>query len=184
MLPLYSLFATHVRLGDFNYGINTDDADPVDIGISEIITHPNFTITDQYDNIGLIRLKKTVGFNAHVRPACLPQTNEIRNNEAFLAGWPFKFYNPPRPFRSKTDMELRKYIMRIIPEMECSRSYAKHINDSTISNEITETQMCAIFQKLNNTRIHLPREIDVSFIFIKSIDFKKFQENFAFSAAV
>lgn len=157
------MFATHVRLGDFNYGTNTDDASPVDIRISEIITHPNFTITEQYDNIGLIRLKKSVEFNAHVRPACLPQTNEVRNNEAFLTGWPFKFYNPPRPFRNKNDMELRKYIMKIIPEMECSSSYAKHNKDNSSLIEIMDTQFCAIFQHMNNSRMQPPRDIDVSF---------------------
>lgn len=152
------MYATHVRVGDFNYGSNTEDgANPSDIRIKEIIIHPNFTLSDQYDNIGLIRLAKPVEFNSYVRPACLPQTNEIRGNEAFLTGWPFKFYNPPRPLRSKNDMELKKYIMKVIPEMECTENYAKHSNEV----EIMDTQLCAIFQRLNTSRIPPPRDVDV-----------------------
>lgn len=140
--------------------MSNDDASPIDIRISEIITHPNFTITEQYDNIGLIRLEKSVDFNSHIRPACLPSSNELKSNEAFLAGWPFKYYNPPRPFRSKTDMELRKYIMKIIPHMECSSSYAKLSGDNAT---IMDTQFCAVFQMFNDSSLKPPRNVDVSF---------------------
>lgn len=89
--------ATHVRLGDFNYGKAKDDADPIDIRVAERIIHPNYTAEYVYNNIALLRLEDPIHFNMHIRPACLPQSpiTDVAPN-ALLAGWPFKLYSIPR----------------------------------------------------------------------------------------
>jgi hypothetical protein len=51
-----------------------NEADPnpsVDVGIKNIIIHPNFSARRKYDDIALIELKESVKFTSVLRPACL-----------------------------------------------------------------------------------------------------------------
>lgn len=50
------------------YGINSEV-----YYVSEQIVHPDFKEEDEYNGIGLIRLKRDVEFNAYIRPACLSE---------------------------------------------------------------------------------------------------------------
>lgn len=162
VLLRFGVKPTHVRLGDFNYGSSNDDAEPIDVRIAEMFIHPNYTDEIYYNNIGLLRLDKTFQFNAHIRPACLPQKHDLDYiDSAILAGWPMKVYNPPRAFRSKQDMELRKYIMKLISAKECNQSYAEH-EIVNMPMGISEKQICAtidIKKQLEHVQPFRPLEV-------------------------
>lgn len=134
--------ATNVRLGDFNYGSNKDDASPIDLRVSEIIIHPNFTANLLYNNIGLLRLNQSIEFSAHIRPACLPQFDKSEMEKAIMAGWIFKLYSVPVSMRHKQDKQLRKYDMKIISIDECKQIYSRHTVKG-MPNGVIETQICA-----------------------------------------
>lgn len=76
-----------VRLGEHNLATTNDGANPVDYRISEIYTHPNYSIGGHYYDIALIRLNERVEFNTNIRPACLWQTYRINSTKGIAIGW-------------------------------------------------------------------------------------------------
>lgn len=148
MWKLFDIFfafrkeATHVRLGDFNYGSDRESHKPVTIRIDEVMLHPKYTKKSLYDNLALVRLHQSVEFGLHIRPACLPQMFDVAGETVSMTGWPFKLYNVPRSMRSKQDMTLRKYNMNPIDFEECKKIFAPH-EIKGMSLGITDTQICA-----------------------------------------
>lgn len=134
--------ATHVRLGDFNYGSNKDGNKPIDMKIDRVILHPKYTTKSFYDNIALVHLDQSVDFSVHIRPACLPQMFEIVGETVSMTGWPFKLYSVPKSLRYKQDMTLRKYNMNPIDLEECQRIFLPH-DIKGMSQGFSDTQICA-----------------------------------------
>lgn len=138
----YRIEATHVRLGDFNYGSDTEHFQPINVKVAKVILHPKYTKKSLYDNVALVQLDKSVEFSLHIRPACLPQISEITGQTVSMTGWPFKLYSVPRSLRSKQDTTLRKYNMNPIDEAECQRIFASR-SIKGMSMGISDTQICA-----------------------------------------
>lgn len=134
--------ATHVRLGDFNYGSDRETHKPINVRIDEVILHPKYTKNSLYDNLALVRLDQSVEFGLHIRPACLPQMFDVAGETISMTGWPFKLYNVPRSMRSKQDMTLRKYNMNPIDFEECKKIFTSH-DIKGMSLGIIDTQICA-----------------------------------------
>lgn len=154
MIPIYGNYrteATHVRLGDFNYGSNQDHSQPINVKVAKVILHPKYTKKSLYDNVALVQLDKSLEFNLHIRPACLPQTSEITGETVSMTGWPFKLYSVPRALRSKQDTTLRKYNMNPIDESECQRIFSSR-SIKGMSMGISDTQVCAKIINENDQR--------------------------------
>lgn len=58
-----------------------------DFDVAEVIPYPTFNLYDKYDDIGLIRLARSVNFNAFIRPACLPEEYSMQTEFALENGW-------------------------------------------------------------------------------------------------
>lgn len=166
MIELYLNYrkeATHVRLGDFNYGSNRDRSTPINVEVAKVILHPKYSKKSLYDNIALIQLHQSVDFNLHIRPACLPQIFEIAGETVSMTGWPFKLYSVPRAMRYKQDMTLRKYNMDPIDEAECQRIFEPH-GIKGMSQGISSTQICAkiiLEEDQRNFKILRPLEVSI-----------------------
>lgn len=121
--------ATHVRLGDFNYGSDREHYTPINVKVAEVFLHPNYSKKSLYNNIALVELDQSIDFAEHIRPACLPthmQTSDVFDETISMTGWPFKLYNVPRSLRHKQDMTLRKYNMNPINGSECKEIFTSH----------------------------------------------------------
>lgn len=115
----------------------TSDVDcPEEYLVSEIIPHPNYTISSRYNDIGLLRLNRQVVFNPFIRPACLPVDFNIP--EALTAmGWGATGFAAPA-----SDI-LIKVTLTYYNHSECSNVY-KNGETRRLSLGIIEgTQMCA-----------------------------------------
>ncbi|EDV92711.1 GH18680 [Drosophila grimshawi] len=76
-----------VRLGDLDFDSDKDDAAPKDYAVADNIRHPNFTSTELYNDIALVKLAEDVRFDQYKHPACMPfETGQ--NMDSFIAiGW-------------------------------------------------------------------------------------------------
>ncbi|RZC14238.1 uncharacterized protein BDFB_008011, partial [Asbolus verrucosus] len=123
-----------VRLGEYNtetdvdcmnLGFGEDCAPPpVNIPVEEKIAHEDYEPNDinQYHDIALLRLKRTVTFNDYVKPICLPITSdEMRKSyigqNLFVAGWG-KTEN-----RSESNVKLKVQVP-VKDLSECSNTYS------------------------------------------------------------
>lgn len=141
-MTVYSEKATVVRLGDFNYGSNEDDTQPINIRIAEVIAHPNYTENIAYNNIALLRLNQTVEFNEFIKPACLSQPQKAQITQGVVAGWLFKLYHVPSTAQRRQDRKIRKYDVNLVPFAECEEKFKSH-QIEVIPNGITDTFCCA-----------------------------------------
>jgi hypothetical protein len=73
-------------LGELDYNSTIDEARPVWKEIEQIITHPDYDQRFRYNDIGLIKLKEKVYFNAFIRPICISSDQNIPKS-ATIAGW-------------------------------------------------------------------------------------------------
>ncbi|KAK4887712.1 hypothetical protein RN001_003983 [Aquatica leii] len=90
-----------VQLGDYNvktetdcvknYHHDTECSDPVQLfNVEEKIVHPSVNFKKSDNDIGLIRLSRTVQFSDYVRPICLPDKNspELIDGQIMVtSGW-------------------------------------------------------------------------------------------------
>lgn len=55
--------------------------------VEEIIVHPDYVSTSNYNDIALIRMNSPIKFNDQIRPACLYNNNNIQSHKATATGW-------------------------------------------------------------------------------------------------
>uniref|UniRef100_A0A336MSG3 CSON005854 protein n=1 Tax=Culicoides sonorensis TaxID=179676 RepID=A0A336MSG3_CULSO len=123
-----------VRLGEQNLATHNDGANPVDYQISQIITHPNYSIGSNYFDIALIRLAENVKFTSQIRPSCLWQTNQINSSKAIAIGWGSTGYT------EESSDNLLKVDLNIYDNKACKRHYPE---ERRLSNGIVDEQLCA-----------------------------------------
>lgn len=152
--------ATHVRLGDFNYGSDREHYKPMNVKVAQVILHPDYNKKLFYNNLALVQLSQSLDFTEHIRPACLPQVSDVVDESVSMTGWPFKLYNVPRSMRHKQDMTLRKYDMNTIDETECKQIFTAHTVDG-MPNGITDTQICASIMEDDDRHFKILRPLEV-----------------------
>lgn len=165
--------ATHVRLGDFNYGSFDDDANAIDATIAEITTHPNYTDGSYYHNIAVVRLMNAVKFNNYIRPACLSlsQQMDASIDSAIWSGWPMKIFTYSRSLQETQSMNMRKYIMKLISTEACNEIYANQNHSLAMPMGISAQQFCAELESKARSTLEL-RPLEVSQIcFLTVFDF-------------
>lgn len=107
-----------------------------DFGVSERIYHPEFRNGSHYNDIGLIRLDRSVEFNHYIRPACLPDGLNTELAKIVIAigyGLTSKEGQP-------SDI-LLKVGLDILSQDECRKAY--HQTDLTLKYGLIESQICA-----------------------------------------
>lgn len=110
--------ASHVLLGDLNYGSNADDAQPHQYRIVERIKHDGFKLPSKYNDIALVKIDGPVPFNNYIRPACLPQSQRIETKHVIASGWGRMNYN------ADVSEHLQKVVLEIFTQSECNQSYS------------------------------------------------------------
>lgn len=139
---------THVRLGEWDIQSDEDCDDsfvnenvcspsPIDIQIEKLIPHENYNvdITDQHNDIALIRLQQTVTFSDFIAPICLPISSDIRNNKFVgqslsVAGWGKTETENASRFKLKVSVDG-------VTNEQCQRKY------TTQQRTIVSSQFCA-----------------------------------------
>ncbi len=58
------------------------------IGVSEVIKHPNYKFPKFVHDLALLRLKRPVTWSSYAQPICMPEpTHRTRKGRGYLAGW-------------------------------------------------------------------------------------------------
>ncbi|KAL1394705.1 hypothetical protein pipiens_011769 [Culex pipiens pipiens] len=130
--------AVVVRLGDLDLESEADGADPRDFEIEEFIKHPEYTSRTKYNDIALVRLATPVQINSRIRPACLYQSKEIRQQKLIATG-----YGAMENFGSNAN-QLLKVVLDQYTQEACQQAYA---NDGRpLSRGIVDSQFCAGYE--------------------------------------
>lgn len=136
LLFWYSGPASHVLLGDLNYGSKADDAQPRQYRIVERIKHDGFKYPSKYNDIALVKIDGPVQFNNYVRPACLPQSRRVEATHVIASGWGRVSHN------GDVSEHLQKVVLEIFTSTECNQSYSNQ--GRLLQRGIDdETQLCS-----------------------------------------
>lgn len=76
-----------MRLGEQNLVRTDDRANPRDIAVEAVITHPSYKTSSHYSDIAVVKLTEAVVFNKFIRPACLWQNHDVNSTRAVATGW-------------------------------------------------------------------------------------------------
>ncbi|XP_062122474.1 serine protease grass [Drosophila sulfurigaster albostrigata] len=106
-------------------------APPVnDLGIEKILLHEKYDSKTNINDIALLRLNATVTFQKHIKPICLPITDELKQqaetlSDYFVTGW------GTTENGSSSDVLLQASVP-IQPRSACSRAYRRDVPDSQL----------------------------------------------------
>lgn len=114
---------------------SNNDAKPQLFGIVERIAHPNFKSPVAYNDIALIKINGSVSFNRNVRPACLPQPEELVMDRVIKSGWSSGFFGLPK-------YQLEKTVLKMVPHGECNATIAGFNRRSLPHGIVNDTQIC------------------------------------------
>ncbi|XP_003746734.1 coagulation factor XII [Galendromus occidentalis] len=88
-----------VRLGEHDYLATDDGANPVDIDVNRVNSHPNFNNRTYFNDIAILSLRRAVSYGQGVAPICVPDTagddSEYKGRSANVAGWGELYYAGP-----------------------------------------------------------------------------------------
>jgi hypothetical protein len=76
-----------VRLGDIDLKNSADDVDVQDVNVLRRIPYPDYRISENYHDIGLLQLDKDVTFDSYVKPACLHSQGNVPEDKPIATGW-------------------------------------------------------------------------------------------------
>lgn len=124
-------------MGDLNYAIETDDAQPRTFRIVERMKHPLFKLPSKYNDIALAKIDGPVQFNNYIRPACLPQSKTIDTMRVIATGWGKLNHISP------TSDHLQKVVLELFTQQECNESYVFQISRQLSRGIVDDTQFCA-----------------------------------------
>ncbi|CAI6351380.1 unnamed protein product [Macrosiphum euphorbiae] len=125
-----------VRLGDLNLDPNVvDGAEPIDVAISRVIIHTRYNSRTNTNDIALLKLGNSVGFNQFIQPICLPilshhRAKSLTKLQLSFAGWGSTMLN--RSSDALIEVELP-----VLSNSECKKIYESH------KTNIDDTQLCA-----------------------------------------
>ncbi|XP_065074220.1 serine protease snake-like [Ochlerotatus camptorhynchus] len=123
-----------VRLGDYNLQSTKDGYLGTDVEIEKIVAHPTYKRSvSRYNDIGLVKLNRTVTFGPTIRPACL-WTSEESNRKAIAIG-----YGAIDTSGNHSNV-LMQVGLDILAYDECSLAY---LGSPKLPQSIIESQLCA-----------------------------------------
>lgn len=129
--------AEWVRVGSTNLKHNNDGTKAQNFRIADKIRHPEYKKPIQYNDIGLLKLRTPVTFNAYVRPACLSLSDGLISEKAVATGWGVVDW-----FDNDGPNDLFKVTLPLVSYETCSKTYIDDKNK--LPNGIIDAkQLCA-----------------------------------------
>ncbi|XP_068627163.1 serine protease snake-like [Battus philenor] len=127
-----------VRLGDQNIDPSVKDgANPIDVPIKTIYTHPDFKPPKKYNDIALFELAADVDIEENIRPACLWTRPDFWNHtRAIATGWGILDTVLREPSK-----ELNKVSLPLLENEPCDKLLAPIIHRHF--PRLASTQICA-----------------------------------------
>lgn len=126
IIIIYRFCLSYVEAKLVRLGVTDLKQSAKDIEIESFIPHENYNSRDRVNDIAVIKLKELVNLNMHIRPACLPQSNENDARTLIASGWGLVEYG------GSTSDHLLKVSLNVLDQRFCSGDYDK----------ISEKQMC------------------------------------------
>lgn len=125
-----------IRLGVNELNTTDQDIIPSDFNVLDKNYHPDFQNSSHYNDIGLIRLDRSVEFSDYIRPACLPDgiDTELPKNVIVLG------YGLTSKEGQLSDI-LLKVVLDTLTQEECRKAYRQ--SDLKLKYDIIESQICA-----------------------------------------
>ncbi|KAK9884532.1 hypothetical protein WA026_007374 [Henosepilachna vigintioctopunctata] len=108
-----------------------------DFAIIERIRHPKYEPPSHYNDIGLLKLDKSVNFDRYARPACLYYDSKSLNLKGVASGW------GKTDFAGYSSDELLKVTLELVDTKTCNNSYRRVSHQRLDSGIIETTQLCA-----------------------------------------
>lgn len=121
----------YVRLGAVK--TDSEESSSVVLNIAEIIKHPDYSASRNYNDITLLKLERAVRFTEYIRPACLPLQFDVRTDNVVVTGWNWW----------GTRRLLQKHKFRILDNQECNQIYMKKNGKPLPSDFNNEVNFCA-----------------------------------------
>jgi len=132
-----SNYARWARLGDLNYLIDTDLANPKDYKIVQRKIHPKYRLPSLYNDIALFKLEKEVEFSAFVRPICLNTNKFLKPRTTIASGWgQTEFGGPFSP-------DLLKVDLTITPAKSCNDTFSGGDENKLPRGIVDDSMICA-----------------------------------------
>lgn len=131
--------ASIVRLGDLDLKSDKDGAQPEDYGIEEFVKHPEYKARTKYNDVALVKLGRTVQFSQMVRPACLYQSMNVKEQKLIATG-----FGATENFGASANV-LLKVPLEQFSLSSCQQQYQ---NDGRpLIRGIINSQLCAGYQE-------------------------------------
>ncbi|XP_058815645.1 venom protease-like isoform X2 [Topomyia yanbarensis] len=127
--------ATVIRLGELALDSSNDEAFPEDFNIADLIPHPDYKQSSQYNDIALMKLDRKVIFSPYIRPICLPTDGDLGNARAIATGWGTIGYG------ESTSAMLLKVVLDMFPFDECVGHF--DVNRRLKDGLRQDSQICA-----------------------------------------
>ncbi|XP_077290816.1 uncharacterized protein LOC143914464 isoform X2 [Arctopsyche grandis] len=114
--PISGNMVKYVRLG----GEDMDKHTPEFLfNVIERVVHPNYTSRFIYNDIGLIKLDKTIKYSEKIRPACLHVGNQVNYQKAIATG-----FGSTEPRSTVYSKKLLKVTLDKFTNDECNKQYS------------------------------------------------------------
>lgn len=92
----------------------------INVGIESIHVHPNYNVTERYNDISLIKLNTTIIYNDLISPICLPKKDSyiFPGERLTVSGWGLKSYSELATTKQKVELP-------VVATSECSIAFQK-----------------------------------------------------------
>ncbi|CAJ0950737.1 unnamed protein product [Ranitomeya imitator] len=131
-----------VQLGA--HRLDAPNSNAVEVGVNNLILHPQFSAPGGSGDIALIRLSRSVSYTRYVRPVCLPSASMVfpAGASCYVTGWGRTQSDEFLPY-PKT---LQQLMLPLIGRESCDQMY--HIGSGTSANVaiVKNDQICAGYQ--------------------------------------
>lgn len=126
-----------VRLGDLNVETDTDDAEPRDFNVAQILVHPQYNGSMRYNDIALVQIQEEIIINDYIRPACLPYQEFYNQSQLIITGW------GSTQLAGRNAAHLQKAAVEEFKETECNEIYSEDDDTALPFGLQHRTQICA-----------------------------------------
>lgn len=134
--PVVVRLGVHSIAGQYPDNFNGTDHS-LDFLVEENIVHPEYRTSSTYNDIALVRLRRSVRLNQYMRPACLAtETNEDTLAKATATGWGLT------EFKGDSSDKLLKVNLELFNQTECVNAFKRNINRRLSSGIMETTQIC------------------------------------------
>ncbi|GLH11253.1 Serine protease snake, partial [Gryllus bimaculatus] len=135
-----------VRLGELDLKATSEDNPHKDFAVAQVLPHPDYVDSANYNDLGLVRLNRDVAFTPSIRPLCLQVDKDFGRSSAIASGWGYTDWT----IRETSD-HLNKVIMPIQEKELCQKAYKTLSTTLRLSNGIdAESMICAGALKQRN----------------------------------